>query len=522
MNRKSSWLHLAVEFGLLVLCCAGFAQTPVSPQALGIFEEHADVGITPRKGSVSYDSSAGEYRITGGGANLWERTDAFYFVWKRLSGDMSVTADVRFVGAGVENHRKALLMLRQTLDADSPYADVALHGDGLTSLQYRIAKGEETLEVQSTEKSPLRIRIERHGDQFTMYAGKPGENLVRSAPVTVKLGDPIYVGLGVCSHDANVLETAVFSNVSIEQLTSSGPRNPSNVRSKISIYDLEAKNTQVVYTADKLWEAPNWSPDGSYLLANSGGVLYRFPLRSDGSAQPEKINLDAAYECNNDHGLSRDGKLLAFSATHAPSEESQVFLASSEGANPQLLTPRAPSYFHGWSPDGKWLAFVGERGGEHFNIFRVSANGGMEERLTSLPVYDDGPDYSPDGRSIYINSNRSGSWDIWRFPADGAGPADGKAERITSDDLEDWFPHPSPDSQHLVFLSFPHGTPGHDVKTSVELRMMPMPNSDGAAAVQNGSVEVLTKFFGGQGTINVNSWSPDSKKFAFVSYELLP
>ncbi len=296
-------------------------------------------------------------------------------------------------------------------------------------------------------------------------------------------------------------------------------QNPSNVRSKISIFDLESKSVRVVYGADKLWEAPNWSADGKYLLANSGGALYRFVLDAGGRAQPEKLALDAVYECNNDHGLSPDGKLLAFSAKYGSSQESQVFVAASDGAKPRLLTVNHPSYFHGWSPDGKWLAFVGKRG-DHFNIFRIPVDGGNEERLTSNPGNDDGPDYSPDGKWIYINSNRSGGWDIWRFPAEGAGPGDGKAERITSDELEDWFPHPSPDGKWLIFLSFPKGTPGHDVKTNVQLRMMAMPQS--AAKSAGGSIQVLTQFFGGQGTINVNSWSPDSRKFAFVSYELLP
>jgi Tol biopolymer transport system component len=296
-------------------------------------------------------------------------------------------------------------------------------------------------------------------------------------------------------------------------------QNPSNVRSKISIYDLESKSVRVVYAADKLWEAPNWSRDGKYLLANSGGALYRFALDAGEKAQPEKLPLDAAYECNNDHGLSPDGKLLAFSARYGFSQESQVFVAFSDGAKPLLVTPHHPSYFHGWSPDGKWLAFVGKRG-DHFNIFRILA-GGSEQQLTSSAADDDGPDYSPDGKWIYINSNRSGGWDIWRFPADGAGPGDGKAERITSDELEDWFPHPSPDGEWIIFLSFPKGTPGHDVKTNIQLRMMPAPQSQ-AKQSAIGSIQILTRFFGGQGTINVNSWSPDSKQFAFVSYELLP
>jgi TolB protein len=321
--------------------------------------------------------------------------------------------------------------------------------------------------------------------------------------------------------DANVLEAPVSSNVSVQKPPPvEQNQNRSDVRSKISIYDLDSKSIRVVYAADKLWEAPNWSPDGKYLLANSGGALYRFALNADEKAKPEKLALDAAYECNNDHGITRDGKRLAFSAKHGSSQESQVFVASSDGSNPRLLTPSSPSYFHGWSPDGKWLAFVGKRG-DYFNIFRVPAGGGSEQRLTSSRVADDGPDYSPYGKWIYINSNRSGGWDIWRFPPEGAGPGDAKAERITNDELEDWFPHPSPDGRWLVFLSFPKGTPGHNVKTNVQLRIIPMPH-DAAGKGAASSIQVLTQILGGQGTINVNSWSPDSKKFAFVSYELLP
>ena len=320
--------------------------------------------------------------------------------------------------------------------------------------------------------------------------GRPGQNPTASAPATV--------------------------NKPVQQ-----NQNPSNVRSKISIYDLESKSIRVVYTADKLWEAPNWSPDGKYLLANSGGALYKFELNASEKAQPEKLALDTGYECNNDHGLTSDGSQLAFSAKYGVSQDSRVFVAFSDGAKPRLLTTNSPSYFHGWSPDAKWLAFVGKRG-DHFNIFRIPAGGGNEERLTSSPVNDDGPDYSPDGKWIYINSNRTG-WDIWRFPADGAGPGDSKAERITADELEDWFPHPSPDGKWLVFLSFPKGTPGHDVKTNVHLRMMPMPQSTShVAEADAGSIQSVAQIFGGQGTINVNSWSPDSKKFAFVSYEVLP
>ena len=506
------------------------------PDAVGIFETHSDVGETPKNGSASYDAITGEYRVTGGGANMWSAKDAFHFVWKKTGGDFSLTADVRLIGAGAVEHRKASLVVRQNLDANSAYADVALHGDGMSALQYRPVAGAETSEVRSPVlapvpvNAPFRIRLERHGAQLMIYAGKPGETLTPSGPVTIDFKGALYLGLGVCSHDANVLETAVFSNVSLQELPASESNlNPTKVRSNISVYDLETKSVRVVYTADELWEAPNWSPDGKYLMANSGGVLYRIAPdgKPGGKTEPEKVGLEPGYEANNDHGLSPDGKLLAISARHGNAQGSQVYVADSDGAKPRLITPRMPSYFHGWSPDGRWLAFVGEREG-NFDIYRIPVSGGNEERLTTSPGFDDGPDYSADGKWIYINSNRSGGWDIWRFPASGAGPDDSLAERITNDAQEDWFPHPSPDGKWIAMLSFPPGTPGHDAKTNVHLRLMAatqaaVTSKAGAAPeLWTDSIQVLTEFFGGQGTINVNSWSPDSKKFAFVSYEVLP
>jgi len=247
--------------------------------SIGLFEGQNDVGDNPRPGSATYDASTSAYRITGAGHNMWGATDAFHFVWKRASGNFAITADVQFIGKGAEDHRKAVLVVRQSLDAKAPYADVALHGDGLTALQFRPIPGAETSEVRSSVNGPVRIRLERRGAQFLMSVGKPGEPLIASVPATVSLDGPVYVGLGVCSHDEKVLETAVFSNVSFQELPATSPHpNPENVRSRISIYDLESKTVRVAYVADKLWEAPNWSPDGKYLIANSGGVIYRFVL----------------------------------------------------------------------------------------------------------------------------------------------------------------------------------------------------------------------------------------------------
>jgi len=494
-------------------------------EGLGTFESNGDVGVTPQKGKVEFDGKS-EYRITGGGANMWAATDAFHFVWKKMSGDAALTADVNFIGVGAIAHRKAALMIRQSLEADSAYADVALHGDGLTSLQYRATAGAITQETPQAAKSdltaPVRIRLERRGDRFTMLAGKPGEPLTTTGPATVALHDPVYVGLAVCSHDANILETAVFSNVTVQSLPAGGGRGQ-RYRSRISIFDIRDKSTRTIYQADTIWEAPNWSGDGKYLLSNSGGRIYRIPV--DGAnIQPEPVNIDSTLRLNNDHAPSPDGKTIAFSASSPASRQSQVYLANADGSNADVMVTTTPSYFHGWSPDGKYLAYVYQHPGPNgapanYDIFRIPAAGGEAQQLDSNPGYDDGPDYSPDGQWIYFNSDRSGSWDVWRIPADGAGPGDQKAEQVTSDEMEDWFPHPSPDSKWLVFLSFVKGTATHNDKLAgTQLRMMPLP---GARLAKPPQIRVLTTFFGGQGTINVNSWSPDSQRFAYVIYEPL-
>ena len=271
--------------------------------------------------------------------------------------------------------------------------------------------------------------------------------------------------------------------------------------SHINIISHDGKSKQVIFSSPDTFEAPNWSPDGKYLLLNSRGKLWRLPVTG---GEPEPVPLTNVKAVNNDHGISPDGKWYAVSAQN-------IFIAPVSGGEARQITNQIPSYFHGFSPDGKTLAYCAKRG-DNFDLYSIPFAGGEEKRLTSSPGYDDGPDYSPDGKWIYFNSDRSGSWDIWRIPADGAGPDDRKAERITSDDLEDWFPHPSPDGKWIVFVSFQKGTKGHPAnQNDVRIRMMP---------ANGGKIVDVTTLFGGQGTMNVNSWSPDSQKFAFVSYEL--
>ena len=288
--------------------------------------------------------------------------------------------------------------------------------------------------------------------------------------------------------------------------------------SHITICDLPTRTHRVVFSGPGVIEAPNWSRDGKFLLVNTQGDLFRLVLDAPKPAL-ERLDLGGKYVCNNDHDLSADGKLLAFSASSPSSTKSQVFVSEHDGKNVRLVTPKAPSYFHGWSPDSRFLAFVAERGDGRYELYRVPAIGGAEERLTTAGGYDDGPEYTPDGRWIYFNSNRGGRWNLWRIPPDGAGAKDALAEQVTKDEPEDWFPHISPDGKWIVFLSFPPGTEGHNDKMPhMLLRLIPAPGKSAAAT----EVAVLHEFYGGQGTINVNSWSPDSQRFAYVQYEPVP
>lgn len=291
---------------------------------------------------------------------------------------------------------------------------------------------------------------------------------------------------------------------------------PARYASRIMIYDLAKNAEMLLHRADGIWEAPNWSKDGRFLLVNSQGKLFRISV--DGTGPPAPVALDPSLRCNNDHDFSPDGKLIAISASAPSSRQSQIYVANADGSNHRLVTAAAPSYFHGWSPDGRYLAYVANRDGKQYDVYRVPAAGGPEERLTVDPAYDDGPDYSPDGKWIYFNADRGGAWNIWRMPADGAGADDRTAQRVTNDALEDWFPHPSPDGKSLLFLSFPAGTKGHNDRTlRVQLRMIPLPDD----RIQYVPPRVVVEVTGGQGTLNVNSWAPDSTRFAYVTYEAL-
>ncbi|MDE2493868.1 MAG: TolB family protein [Alphaproteobacteria bacterium] len=279
------------------------------------------------------------------------------------------------------------------------------------------------------------------------------------------------------------------------------------IESTLEVFHLDAGTREVVHRAARHFEAPNWSRDGKHFLINSEGLLYR--LDRDGG-EPLRLDTGSLDRLNNDHGLSPDGRLIAVSDKSGPDGKSRIHVLPARGGAARLVTSEGPSYWHGWSPDGRTLAYVAARGGSRdLNIYRCPAEGGAEKRLTAAAGLDDGPDYSCDGRYIYFNSMRSGNMKLWRMHADGSAQ-----EQVTfEDDTRDWFPHPSPDGKWIVFVSFGADVPvrDHPPNKNVTLRLMP---------AEGGAPCIVANLFGGQGTLNVPSWSPDGKCFAFVGYRL--
>ena len=506
-------------------------KTPLEADAAGIFEGHGDVGDVPAQyaGGVEYDKEKGTYTVTGGGENIWLDHDAFQYVWKRGSGDLMLAADVEFLGTGKNPHRKAVWMVRQNLEADAAYVDVAVHGVGLTSLQYRDEKGGMTHEVQANVNSPRRVKIVKRGDYFTMWlAGDDGKFSLAGATGKIVLKEPFYVGIGVCSHEKDLVERAIFSKVELKEVSegglrpgtseqeasgakagggaSAGVRNAGTEKlySMLEIMTVGSTDRRAIYVAEGRFEAPNWMPDGKSLIFNRNGRLEKIAMTG---GTPERIETGFAVRCNNDHGISPDGKELVVSdQSQDEKHQSQVYIMPIAGGTPRRVTKNSPSYWHGWSPDGKTLAFVGQRNGE-FDIYTISTEGGEETRLTTAKGLDDGPEYTPDGKYIYFNSERTGHMQIWRMKADGS-----EQTQVTNGPENDWFPHFAPDGEQLVLLTYEPSVTGHPENRDVMLRRM---------TTKDGKIQVLGKLLGGQGTINVPSWSPDGKQFAFVSYALV-
>jgi len=488
MQTKFAWY--------LLLALPAFGQ-PVS------FEGHQDIGTVLHPGSVEYADGKATVRITAGGENIWGTADAMHYLYKKVSGDVSLTAEISFPTTTGDPHKKAVLMIRQSLDADSAYADAAVHLSGLTSLQSREAKGAPTHEVQGAQTLPKKVRITKIGQYFFMSIAGDGEELhPAGGSMKVPLQEPFYIGLGVSAHNKDAIETAVFRNVAIAPVPPA--TGQPKLFSTLETITVSSTDRKVVYVAPGRFEAPNWSKD-NMLIFNGDGHLKKIPV--DGG-KVETIDSGIINRINNDHAISPDGAMMAISDSSQDTRQSQVYVMPIGGGTPRKITAKSPSYFHGWSPDGKTLAFCGDRNG-NFDVYTIPAAGGEETRLTTAEGLDDGPEYSPDGKFIYFNSIRSGLMQIWRMKPDGS-----EQEQVTPDDgYNNWFAHVSPDNTRIVFITFEKDVSGHPANKDVSLRIMNLATRQ---------ITVLTKLFGGQGTMNVPSWSTDGKRIAFVSYLLAP
>ena len=500
MLKRFSLLILMYSFTLVNRSL--FSQT-----AIGIFDGHNDIGAVVKPGEATYIQTTRQYIISGAGYNIWGDHDEFHFVWKKIKGDFIAYTLGEFVGTGVEPHRKIGWMARKSLEGNAPHVNAVVHGDGLTSLQFRKTVAAATEEIRSTLTHANIIQLERKGNVYTMRAAKYGEPFITTQMENLDLGEEIYLGLFVGSHNADVMETGVFSDVRISIPAWEGlvPYRD-YLGSHIELLDIATGSKEIVHTSPKSLQAPNWTTDGKSLIYNSEGLMYNFDLAT---RKPSLLPTGEVKNNNNDHVLSLDGKILGLSSGVRDLGGSIIYTVPVAGGNPKQITPRGPSYLHGWSPDGKLLIFTGQRNNE-YDIYTVPSSGGKEIRLTTAKGLDDGPEYTPDGKYIYFNAARTGTMQIWRMKADGR-----EQEPVTDGTFHDWFPHISPDGKWIAFLSFLKEeveAEDHPFYKHVYLRLMP---------VAGGPAKVIAYVYGGQGTINTPSWSPDSKRIAFISNSVI-
>lgn len=482
-----------------------------SQNDLGIFNFNKDIGNPTLQGSVSFEEKTQVYTLTGSGYNIWFERDEFNYIYNKIEGDFIITANFRFEGKGSDPHRKIGIMVRDSEEEDAVHASAVLHGDGLTSLQWRETKGQameaENNEILAPKTNYGILQLERIGKEIFMRAAHWGEPLQKIGSKTLtNLDDEVLIGLFINAHDPEKMEKAEAWNVRIDKPVSENydPGEQGWLGCRLETINIEDGMRTVIYSKDDRFEAPNWMPDGDKLLFNMDGSLFTIPV--DGG-EPSKLNTGFADNLNNDHGISFNGELLAIS--HSPENEgSAVYVLPLEGGEPERVTEETPSYWHGWADNNEEVVYVATReGNPTYDIYKKSIHGGDEVMLTNTNEGEhvDGCEYSPDGDYIYYNGSASGTMQIWRMKPDGTGK-----EQITFDANNDWFPHISPDGKWIAYISFPSEIPVNDHPSYRRVTLNIMPTSGGVP-------KVIAYLYGGQGTINVPSWAPDSKHFAFVS-----
>ncbi|MCC5942557.1 MAG: PD40 domain-containing protein [Balneolaceae bacterium] len=460
----------------------------------GIFSSFSAINSEIDAGTSSYNSENQTYALQSSATGLSSVSDSFHYLNTTQSGNFILRARIDQLE---DNGVTSGWSVRNSLDYSSAHLTVSVQIDGQVVISVRPENGAAAELLTAPFGEANVIQVERKGGTFIISAAQFGESFGERKTVDLNLNPEVYTGLFTASG------TADYSNVRITiPVDDDYVPYQQYIGSRVEILNVETGHLEVVHQENRSLQAPNWTIDGKSLIYNADGLLYNFDLET---RTPTVIYSDFATRNNNDHVISFSGELLGISH-HSEDHDGQsiVYVMPIEGGTPTLVTDLGPSYLHGWSADDDTLTYTGLRNGQ-YDIYKISVDGGEEVQLTDTPGLDDGSEYTPDGKYIYFNSERTGTMQIWRMRPDGS-----QQEQLTFDEYQDWFPHISPDGKTVVFLSYMPEVPSgdHPFYKHVYLRKMPL---DG------GEPEVIAYLYGGQGTINVPSWSPDSRFISFVS-----
>lgn len=471
------------------------------PISIGEFDNSADIGYVPGSGTAIYHGTSQSYTISSAGNGISDKSDDFHFLWKAIQGDFILRAEID-PSASENLHTVSFgWAVRNTISDESAMISAVIDTDGTASLKMRNEKGGSLRVIEHQNDMPDVIQLERINGVFRMKTARFSEALIETEQVEIPLRNEIKAGLFVSSGEIT------FRNVRIvKPFPENEQRYQRYLGSRMEVLDVHTGHRKVLFKSQHSVQAPNWTVDGEKLIYNSNGYLYNYELET---GEITYLNTGFATNNNNDHVISFDGDLLAISH-HVPEDNNQstIYILPIEGSDhPKQVTAsgRGHAYLHGISPDNQTVIFTGWRNGK-YDIYGADVNTMDETQLTDTPYLDDGSEYSPDGEYIWFNSNRTGTMEIWRMRPDGS-----EQSQITFDEnFHDWFPHVSPDGKWVLFLSY-----GLDVESGdhpfykqVTLRLMP---------AEGGEPKIVAYLYGGQGTINVPSWSPDSRYVAFVS-----
>jgi TolB protein len=481
-----------------------------------------DLGYPKTPGRAVFDTGRQAWKLVSAGQYADLNLEEAVYCHRRMGGNFILTADFAFEDPGVKSMKRMGWMVRESLREDAAQVSAFRQGDGRIVMQWRHMQGAFLRIPQDRRIHPKRemqtLQLERTGRTLTMRAARQGEPLQDVGEVTMPdMPDSVTVGIFLSAQDLARADSGYVWNLRIDKpvpdryhpdplIHRTLDKKEPLMGSRLETIDIRNGNRRILYASPRRFEAPNWMPDGGRLLINQEGRLLTV---DSAGGDPAYFPTGRVSKHNNDHGISFDGRQLAMSSHFEGPKQSgsAVYVMPLNGGEPRRVNDNVPSYWHGWSPDGKQVLVVGQREGMPiYNIYQVDVRNGKETDLTrNKHGHVDGPEYAPDGQHIYYNADASGTMQLWRMRPDGSGK-----EQLTFDEYNNWFPHISPDGRWIAFVSFPPDIDpaSHPSFKKVMLRIMP---TDG------GAPRVIAHLYGGQGTMNVNSWSPDSRRLAFVS-----